>query len=117
MGDKTIAFSVTDTEYQEIEALATKEGMSVPQYAKAQIIDSPFKNYVKQLLQGVEQLPTRSTFTVRSVLEDAQIWKDIPQGQKKSLGKHFFQLISEHPEYRVEVYGDISTNPVSYRKI
>lgn len=117
MGDKTIAFSVTEAEHKEIEKLAIKEGMSVPQFVKAKIVDSSFNTYIKLLLQGVEQLPPRSTFTVRSVLEDAQIWNDIPKGQKMALGKSFYNLIKDHPEYDVKVYGSQLTNPVSYQKI
>lgn len=115
MGDNTIAFSVTDAEYAEIKVKAGKDGMSVPQYVKAQVLEeSSFNKYVQLLLSNVATLPPRSTFSVRSVMEEAGVWKDIPKGQKMALGRHFFTVIGS---LNVEVFGDENASPVMYRKL
>jgi hypothetical protein len=118
MAEKTIAFGVTNAEYVELKARADKEGISVPQYVKVQVLaESSFNNYVQLLLKSIATLPPRSTFSVRSIMEEAGVWEDIPKGQKMALGRHFFTVARDNKEINVELFGNEGSNPVMYRKI
>ncbi len=117
MAEQTIAFGVSGNEYAEIKAKADKEGISVPQYVKAQVLkESSFNKYVQLLLKSVATLPPRSTFSVRSIMEEAGEWRDIPKGRKMALGRHFYTVITTNKSLNVEIFGDENSNPVMYRK-
>ena len=89
---KLVQVSFTDSEYEELEQRAKKEGVSITHLIKSGVLqNTEFQKWFDELIRLVNQTENGKAFNVKAVLGIE--WAGINKGVRLALGRAFYNHV------------------------